>query len=81
MEIWWGTEQKKCARFKAGNTLEKWGSATEAEVAVTTYNDAKHVAKHAVWLASSMYINPDPQSIPQDEKQQGSWPIWHHSLF
>ena len=45
--------QEKCARFKAYSVLMKGDMTAEAKGAKTAYIDAKHVAKHAVWLAKS----------------------------
>ena len=45
--------QEKRAWFKAGKALKKGGKTAEAKEADTGFNDTKHVAKHAVWLAKS----------------------------
>ena len=44
------TIQEKRAWFEAYKALKKDGKMAEAE---TAYKNAKHVAKHAVWLAKS----------------------------
>jgi hypothetical protein len=58
-ETWWWTDRvddaikEKRARYKTYNALKKAGNVIETNEAKTTYNDAKRVAKHVVWLAKS----------------------------
>ena len=58
-KTWWSNEQVdeaiqvKHAWFKASNAPKKGGMMVEAKGANTIYINAKHVAKHAVWLAKS----------------------------
>ncbi|XP_035665616.1 uncharacterized protein LOC118408864, partial [Branchiostoma floridae] len=58
-ETWWWDDHveeavsKKRARFKVFNSLRKQGKTAVAMVAKTAYNEAKRLAKHAVWLAKS----------------------------
>ena len=62
--------QTKRARFKAYKALKKGGKTAEAKEEETTYSVAKHVAKHATWLAKSVEekeefvtISPDGDGI------------------
>ena len=53
--MWWNEQvykaiQEKRAQFKDYKALKKGGKMAEAKEAETTYNDAKCVAKHPVWL-------------------------------
>ena len=58
-ETWWWNERveeavnEKRARYKIYNTLKKQGKTAETNAAKATYNAAKRVAKHVVWLAKS----------------------------
>ena len=45
--------QEKRAWFKAYKTLKKGGRMAEAKEVETTYNNAKHMVNHAIWLAKS----------------------------
>ena len=66
---WWWNEQvddtvhEKRARFKVDNALTK---AIEAKEAQTAYNDATHMAKYAVCLASlGQRKKNSPQYLPK----------------
>ena len=58
-ETWcWNEEvdrakQEKSAQFKAYSALKKGGMTAEAKRAKTADIDAKHMAKHSLWLAKS----------------------------
>ena len=51
MKRW--TKLYKHAWFKVYSALNKGGMMAEAEETKTAYIDAKHVTKHAIWLAKS----------------------------
>ena len=58
-ETWWWNDRvddavkEKRARFKVYNALKKAGKLSEAKEAKATYNEAKRIAKHVVWVAKS----------------------------
>ena len=72
-ETWWWDDhieevvQEKRTRFKIYNNLKKQGKAAEA--AKAEYNEAKRVAKRAVWLAKSRAEKEvfDPLSTNDDD--------------
>ena len=72
-ETWWWDDhieevvQEKRTRFKVYNNLKKQGKAAEA--AKAEYNEAKRVAKRAVWLANKSRAEKevfDPLSTNND---------------
>ena len=55
---WWNAQvdeatQEKRARLNAYKALKKGDRIAEAKEAETAYKNAKHMAKHIVWLAKS----------------------------
>ena len=55
----------KRAHFKTHRSLRKKGKTPEARAALTAYQDAKHLARHEIWLAKTsageIFRNVDPK--------------------
>ena len=78
---WWNEEvykaiQEKHARFKVYSALKKGSMTAEAKKAKTANNDAKRMAKHAIWLLKSEaekeefpMVSPDGDGVFRITKQ------------
>ena len=70
-QTWWWNERvdvaikAKMAHFKTHRSLRKKGKTPEARAALTAYQDAKHLARHEIWLAKTsageIFRNVDPK--------------------
>ena len=70
-QTWWWNERvdvaikAKMAHFKTHRSLRKKGKTPEARAALTAYQDAKHLARHEIWLAKTsageIFKNIDPK--------------------
>ena len=75
MNKWTMMYKRSMQDSKAATLFEKWGNATEAKGAVTAYNDAKRVAKHAAWLANSGANSEDKEEITTVSPKSGVFRI------
>ena len=69
---WWQIEQvddavqDRWAWFKIFNSQKKWSKVAETQEAEIAYNDAKHMLKHAFWLAKSEAEKEKYPTVLQD---------------